>query len=142
MYLRSLAEMENVRTRARKEIETTKQFAIRKFAKDLLDTVDILTLALTSVPEEATSSNEHLKSLYTGVNMTNQELQKTLKRYGVEEIAAMNALFDPNLHQALYQIPVPEKEKVGTVIAVEKKGYTLYGSVLRPSQVGIGKDVA
>ncbi|KAL1922525.1 uncharacterized protein VTP21DRAFT_10064 [Calcarisporiella thermophila] len=139
-YIRSLADMENLRQRTRKEVEQTSQYAIQKFAKDLLDTVDILGLALRSVPEEARSdkseANSHLVNLYTGLSMTETELIKTLRRHGVEAFGSEGDAFDPNMHQALYQSPVPDKE-VGTVFRVEKIGYTLKGRVLRPAQVGV-----
>src|SRR6266542_4371904 len=98
--------MENLRERTRREIEHTAQFAIQKFAKDLLNTVDILNLALASVPTEVrndTQNNPHLVNLYTGVSLTESELVKTLKRHGVEQINPLGEKFDPNVHEAVYQ---------------------------------------
>jgi molecular chaperone GrpE len=106
----------------RRQVEETAQFAIRKFAKDLLDTVDILGMALKSVPKEQVEgegANTTLKNLYTGVSMTEAELLKTLKRHGVEPFDALGAEFDPNWHQALFHVPVPDKTP-GTVFQVEK----------------------
>ncbi|KAL1922513.1 uncharacterized protein VTP21DRAFT_10052 [Calcarisporiella thermophila] len=139
-YIRSLAEMENVRQRTRKEMEQVSEYAIQKFAKDLLETVDILGLALRSVPEQARTDNSpanaNLRDLYTGLSMTETELIKTLRRHGVEPYGKEGEIFDPNVHQALYQSPVPDKE-VGTVFRVEKPGYMLKGRILRPAQVGV-----
>ncbi|KAI9299554.1 GrpE nucleotide exchange factor, partial [Cunninghamella echinulata] len=149
-YLRSLADQENIRERSRKELISAKEFAIQKFAKDLLDTVDILNMALTSVPEglrkketaeeEATKLSlniaDQLTNLYTGVSMTESELVKTLKRHGVEQHNPDGEVFDPNLHQALFQAPMPDKQ-AGTIFSVQKLGYTLKGRVLRPAQVGV-----
>ncbi|ORX88900.1 GrpE-domain-containing protein [Basidiobolus meristosporus CBS 931.73] len=138
-YLRCLAEMENVRNRTRKEIEQASQFAITKFAKDLLNTVDILNMALKAVPEQARGENDHLKNLYTGVSMTEAELVKALNRHGVVQDNPAGQKFDPNVHQALYQVPMPDKEP-GTIISVEKVGYLLRGRVLRAAQVGVVQD--
>ncbi|KAF9971780.1 Mitochondrial matrix cochaperone [Actinomortierella ambigua] len=137
--LRTLADMENLRARTTKEVNNTKDYAIQKFAKDLLDTADILALALKNVPAEEiseSSTNTHLKNLHTGLSMTRDELMKTFKRYGVEPYDPINEKFDPNLHQANFQVPIPGKEP-GTVFDVQKIGYTIKGRVLRPAQVGV-----
>ncbi|KAF9434029.1 Mitochondrial matrix cochaperone [Entomortierella beljakovae] len=137
--LRTLADMENLRQRTSKEVASTKDYAIQKFAKDLLDTADILAMAIKNVPTEEiaeTSSNNHLKSLHIGVSMTRDELLKTLKRHGVESYDPINEKFDPNLHQANFQVPMPGKEP-GTVFDVQKIGFTIKGRVLRPAQVGV-----
>ncbi|KAF9178490.1 Mitochondrial matrix cochaperone [Haplosporangium sp. Z 767] len=137
--LRTLADMENLRQRTAKEVSNTKEYAIQKFAKDLLDTADILALALKNVPVEEiseSSTNTHLKNLHTGLSMTRDELLKTLKRHGVEAFDPMNEKFDPNLHQANFQVPMPGKEP-GTVFDVQKIGFMLKGRVLRPAQVGV-----
>lgn len=146
-YLRCLADQENLRVRTRKEITQTQEFAIQKFAKDLLDTVDILGMALNSVPENLRSKEEaakhdlekvadQLSNLYTGVSMTETELLKILKRHGVERYSPEGEVFDPNLHQALFQAPMPDKE-AGTVFSVQKAGFMLKDRVLRPAQVGV-----
>ncbi|KAI8099342.1 co-chaperone GrpE [Halteromyces radiatus] len=149
-YLRCLADQENIRERSRKETAAAKEFAIQKFAKDLLDTVDILNMALTSVPEPLRSKEtaeaeavkspvnlaDQLSNLYTGVSMTETELVKTLKRHGVEQHNPEGEVFDPNLHQALFQAPMPDKD-AGIIFSVQKLGYTLKGRVLRPAQVGV-----
>ncbi|KAG0293143.1 Mitochondrial matrix cochaperone [Linnemannia gamsii] len=137
--LRTLADMENLRQRTAKEVANTKDYAIQKFAKDLLDTADILNMAIKNVPQDEiseTSTNSHLKSLHTGVAMTRDELLKTFKRYGVESFDPMNEKFDPNLHQANFQVPMPGKE-AGTVFDVQKIGFMIKGRVLRPAQVGV-----
>lgn len=154
LYLRCLADQENLRDRTRREVQQKEDFAIQKFAKDILDTVDILGLALSSVPKpliEAEIASEQqpadishagaLRDLYTGVSMTEAELLKTLKRYGVEQYNPEGEKFDPNLHQALFQAPMPEKE-VGTVFSVQKVGYLIKGRVLRPAQVGVVSDAS
>ncbi|KAG1468240.1 hypothetical protein G6F56_003950 [Rhizopus delemar] len=142
---------ENLRERSRREIETTKEFAIQKFAKDLLDTVDILNMALNAVPNELRTKSaameselakdtekvvDQLTNLYTGVSMTESELMKALNRHGVERLNPEGDAFDPNQHQALFQAPMPGKEP-GIIFAVQKMGYSLKGRVIRPAQVGV-----
>ncbi|KAH6568457.1 hypothetical protein BASA83_010487 [Batrachochytrium salamandrivorans] len=139
VYRRALADAENVRQRTRKEIEEKQSFAIQKFAKELLNTADILSMALDAVPaaeRSAASGNSALQNLYTGVSMTRAELLKTLKQFGVEPYDPAGKKFDHNLHQALFQAPVPGKEP-GSIFQVTKIGYMLHDRVLRPAQVGV-----
>src|SRR4051812_47027718 len=134
--------MENLRERTRKEVESTAQFAIQRFAKDLLNTVDILSLALSSVPAEIrndTQNNPHLVNLYTGVSLTESELLNILKKHGVEKIEPLGQKFDPNIHEAIYQVNDPNKES-GIVCDVQKVGYSLFGRVIRPAQVGVNNN--
>ncbi|KAI9034319.1 co-chaperone GrpE, partial [Hyaloraphidium curvatum] len=141
-YLRALADTENVRQRSKKEVESTASFAIQKFAKDLLETVDILTMAIQATPkDQITEANKALKDLHSGVSMTRSVLIKALNRNGVEEFDPVNEQFDPNIHQALYQVPDPTKP-AGLILKVEKTGFKLNGRVLRPAQVGVVKDMS
>ncbi|KAJ2753267.1 GrpE, mitochondrial [Coemansia pectinata] len=141
-YLRSLADAENIRNRSKTEVENTKVFAIQKFAKDLLDTVDILELALKHVPKEHLAdkvANKSLVDLFEGVDMTRGSLLRTLERHGVESFDPIDKPYDPNTSHALYQAPIPGKTP-GTVFSVEKRGYVLKGRVLRSAQVGVVLD--
>ncbi|KAJ3380872.1 Mitochondrial matrix cochaperone [Entophlyctis sp. JEL0112] len=143
MYRRSLADMENMRQRTKREVENASTFAITKFAKDLLDTADVLEIALKSVPEseraaeQPAANNKTLRDFYAGVSMTHDNLIKSFKRFGVEPFAddAMTT-FDHNLHQAVFQAPIPGKES-GSICEVIKKGYMIHGRVLRSAQVGV-----
>ncbi|KAJ2079334.1 GrpE, mitochondrial, partial [Coemansia sp. S142-1] len=124
------------------EVENTKVFAIQKFAKDLLDTVDILELALKHVPKEHLAdkvTNKSLVDLFEGVDMTRGSLLRTLERHGIESFDPIDKPYDPNTSHALYQAPIPGKTP-GTVFAVEKRGYILKGRVLRSAQVGVVLD--
>ncbi|KAJ2781326.1 GrpE, mitochondrial [Coemansia javaensis] len=141
-YLRSLADAENIRNRSKTDVENAKAFAIQKFAKDLLDTVDILELAVKHVPKEHLAdktANKSLVDLFEGVNMTRANLLKTLERHGVESFDPLDKPYDPNTSHALYQAPVPGKTP-GHVFAVEKRGFVIKGRVLRPAQVGVVLD--
>ncbi|CAG8577539.1 3986_t:CDS:2 [Cetraspora pellucida] len=113
-HLRCLAELENQREISRREVEMAAQFAIHKFAKDILSAVDNLELALKSVPPElqtesatptdSASAISKLVTLYKGVYLTESELLNTLKRHGIEKIEPkLGEKFDPKIHEALYQ---------------------------------------
>ncbi|KAI8087634.1 GrpE nucleotide exchange factor [Gilbertella persicaria] len=146
-YLLSLADQENLRQRHQREIANAKDFAIQKFAKELVDSIDILKLALQSVPgkfrqremcleQDKSAIVEQLVNLYTGVSMTEAEFKKMLTRFDIQEDNPIDQPFDPNKHEAVFQIPAEEK-KPGTVVHVQKVGYTLKNRVLRPAQVGV-----
>ena len=139
-YLRALADAENLRERTRREKELAQQLAIKSFALDLLSVADILDIALSSVPESARNddANPHLKNLFTGLQMTRDEMQNTFRRHklvGYEP--KVGDAFDPNKHMAMFQVPVEEGKSVGAIMNVMKKGYTLHDIVVRAAQVGV-----
>ncbi|CAD5119766.1 DgyrCDS8361 [Dimorphilus gyrociliatus] len=138
-YKRSLAEMENVRNRLTKQIADAKVFGIQSFCKDLLEVADILNSATAAVPKEALESdNQHLKSLFDGLTMTDKQLRKVFTRHGLEPIdPAKGEKFDPNLHEALFQAPITESETPGSVAVVTKTGYRLHERTIRPALVGV-----
>ena len=135
-YVRSLAENENVRRRAKKQLEDSKLYAIQSFCKDLLEVADILEKATESVPKEELSKSSHLKSLFDGLTMTETQLQKVFKSHGLEKVHPLNEKFDPNFHEALFQLP---GEISGTVAVVQKTGYRLHERPLRAALVGVVK---
>lgn len=138
--LRALAEAENARRRAGIDVENAHKFAVGKFAKSLLDIADNLSRAAESVPEEMRESDEQpvLKSLYEGVTMTEKMLVKTFEEHGLKRIWPMDEKFDPNLHNALFEMPDPSKEP-GTVAHVASAGYVLHDRVIRAAGVGVVK---
>ena len=135
--LRSLAETENVRRRAKRDREETAKFAVSGFARDVLAVADNLRRALEAVPEDA-ADNEALGSLVGGIELTERELAAILQRHGVEKIAAEGEKFDHNLHEAMFEIPTADAEP-GTVIQVVETGYVLNGRLLRAARVGIAR---
>ncbi|KAJ3152374.1 GrpE protein 1, mitochondrial [Geranomyces michiganensis] len=137
-YRRALADAENVRQRTRKEVSETKDFAITKFAKDLLSVADVLELALNAVPEAERNSptNKHLRELYVGVDMTRSNLLATFKRFNIEAYNPIDEVFDPKFHEALFQAPM-EGKTPGTIFNVAKQGYKIGERCLRPAQVGV-----
>ncbi|XP_055698968.1 grpE protein homolog, mitochondrial-like [Phlebotomus papatasi] len=138
-YKRALADGENLRVRLTKQIEDAKQFGIQSFCKDLLEVADILATATDTVPkEEVTDKNPHLKSLYEGLTMTKASLDQVFKRHGLERVNPLNEKFNPNLHEALFQLENKSVEP-NTVIEVSKIGYKLKERCIRPALVGVSK---
>lgn len=135
-YVRSLAENENILRRNQKLLTDAKLFAIQGFSKDLLEISDILEKATESVDEEQMKTNDALRDLVQGLNMTNVELHKVFAKHGLEKLDPLGKKFDPNFHEALFQIPDPGKEK-GTVAVVQKVGYRIHGRTLRAALVGV-----
>ncbi|GAB7349120.1 hypothetical protein MBLNU459_g8066t1 [Dothideomycetes sp. NU459] len=138
-WKRSIAEYRNLQEQTRREVAAAKDFALQRFAKDLLDSVDNLDRALGVVPgEKLDGSNKDLKDLYDGLRMTETILMQTLKKHGLERFdpAETAEKFDPNKHEATFQTPQPDK-KDGTVFFTQSKGFTLNGRVVRPAKVGV-----
>lgn len=140
-YKRALADTENLRQRSQKLVEEAKLYGIQGFCKDLLEVADVLEKATESVPkEEITDANQHLKSLYEGLIMTDGQLQKVFSKHGLVKLNPIGAKFDPYEHEALFHSPVEGKEP-GSVALVSKIGYKLHGRTLRPALVGVVKGV-
>ena len=137
--LRALAEMENLRRRSEREIADARTYAITGFARDMLTVADNVRRALESVPAEARAdAADALKALIDGIELTERDLLKTLERHGVRRLDPQGGKFDPNLHQAMFEVPdasVPS----GTVVQVVQTGYVIGERVLRPALVGIAK---
>jgi molecular chaperone GrpE len=139
--LRSLAEQENTRRIAQRDVQAAKNFAVKSFAKSLLEVSDNLSRALQVVPEELrrdTQNNPTLATLYEGIEMTETILVKALESNGLKKFGVEGELFDPNKHEALYHYPDPNKAP-GTVGQLIKVGYLLNDRVLRPAEVGVVK---
>jgi molecular chaperone GrpE len=128
-------------------MQSARDFAIQKFAKDLVDSIDNLERALSTVPEEKLNvkeKNEHqqdLVSLYDGLKMTETILMSTLKKHGLERFdpAVESEKFNPNEHEATFMTPMAGKED-NTVFHTQQKGFKLNGRVLRAAKVGVVKN--
>lgn len=133
---RSVADYRNLQEQTRREVQAAKDFALQRFSKDLLDSVDNLDRALTTVPADklGEGANQDLVNLHSGLKMTEEILLQTLKKHGLERVdpSATNAKFDPNVHEAVFQTPMEGKED-GTVFFTQQKGFTLNGRVIRVS---------
>ena len=137
--LRSLAEQENIRSIARRDVEAAKNFSVKSFAKSMLEVADNLDRALDSVDQEEASKNDTLKTFLEGIEMTGNGLVKALKSNGVTPFCEEPGdEFDAEKHQALMEYEDP-KATPGTVGVVMKKGYMLNGRVLRAAEVGVIK---
>jgi molecular chaperone GrpE len=139
--LRAMAEAENARRRAQRELEERSQFALASFARDLLSAPDNLRRALDALPTELRKSDERFESFAAGVELTERELLSALERNGIKRIEAQGKPFDHNLHQAIAQIESPD-HPAGTVAQVVQPGYTINGRLLRPAMVAVSKGSA
>lgn len=137
--LRTLAEMENLRKRTAREVSDARMYGITGFARDVLDIADNLQRALDAVPAEArANADPGLTALIEGVELTERSLHNTLEKYGVKRLDPSGSKFDPNFHQAMYEVPDPSVP-AGTVVQVVQAGYTIGERVLRPALVGVSK---
>jgi molecular chaperone GrpE len=137
--LRLVAEMENLRKRTQRDIAEAREYSIAAFAREMLAVADNLARALESVSEEArTSADDSLKALIEGVELTGKSMQQALEKSGVKRISPLNQRFDPNFHQAMFEIPNAEIPS-NTVLQVVQDGYVIGDRVLRPAMVGISR---
>ena len=137
--LRTLAEMENLRRRTDREVAESRIYAVTSFARDLLAVADNMRRALDAVaPELRAGAEVGVKALIEGVELTERELLKALEKNGVRQFTPQGEKFDPNLHQAMFEVPdvsVP----AGSVVQVMQPGYMIGERVLRPALVGVSK---
>jgi len=137
--LRSLAEMENLRRRTEKQVDDARVYGIANFARDSLGVADNMRRALDAVtPELRESADTAVKALIEGVELTERELLRVLEKHGVKKLEPLGNKFDPNLHQAMYEVPDPSVP-AGTVAQVVQAGYTIGDRVLRPALVAVAK---
>jgi molecular chaperone GrpE len=126
-YLRALADVDNVRKRAAKDLESTRQFAVEKFAQDLIGVKDSLELGLQN------AAKADMASLLEGQNATLRLLAKAFEKAQIEEIDPEGQPFNPELHEAM--MTQPSDAPPNTVVAVIQRGYQLNGRLLRPARV-------
>ena len=131
LLLRTRAEIDNIRRRTEQDVEKAHKFALEKFAKDILNTIDNLERALVT---PANMEDESIKALFNGVELTLKELLATVARFGVEPVGVVGEIFNPDLHQAISMQPTDgfESNQITTVL---QKGYLLNGRVIRPAMV-------
>ena len=121
--LRLMADMENLRRRTEREIADARTYAVTNFARDMLNVADNVRRAIESVPEEARAAADGaFKGLIEGIDLTERDLLKTLERHGVKKLDPQGQKFDPNLHQAMFEIPNADVPS-GTVVQVVQSGY-------------------
>ena len=126
-YVRALAEADNIRKRAGRDVEHAHKFALERFGKELLGVKDTLEMGLAV-------EGASVESLLEGSNATLKLLASTLERFGIVEVDPAGEPFDPDFHEAISMQPSDDVEP-GSVVAVVQKGYTLNGRLLRPAMV-------
>ena len=136
--LRALADAENARRRARKDVEDARAYAISRFAQDLLGVGDNLGRALDSIPAERRESDDAVKAIAEGIEMTAREFETVLGRHGITKIDPLGEKFDYNLHQALFETDKTDQPD-GTVVQVLQTGYRIGDRLLREAMVGVAK---
>lgn len=138
--LRAMAETENVRRRAEKQVEDAAKYAVTGFARDLINVLENLYRAGESVTPEAMEEIPLLKNISDGVEMTKRELLNVFDRYGITRIdPTIGEEFNPHLHQAVSQVPAPDIA-AGTIAHVMQAGYTIKDRLLRPAMVAVAKE--
>jgi molecular chaperone GrpE len=137
--LRALAEVENVRKRLERERDEARTYSVTRFARDMLTVADNLNRALTAFPADVRAkSDDAVKAVLDGVEATARELGAALARHGVKPINAEGQRFDPNLHQAIAEVPSSDAQP-GTVVNVVQPGYLIGDRLLRPAMVTVAK---
>lgn len=136
MALRSQAELQNARRRAQQDVEKAHKFGVEKLLSDLLPVVDNLERALATIDSE----HEAHKAVVEGIELTHKSFLDTLAKYQVEVLDPAGEPFDPELHQAMTQVPNGDVEP-NTVLEVFQKGYRLHGRLVRPALVVVSKAI-
>ena len=129
--LRAMAETENVRRRAQRELEDARKYAIGDFARELLTLADNLDRAIAS-------AGANQGSLLEGVELSRRQFLQALEKFAIRPIEAEGQKLDPHLHQAMLQVETDEVEP-GTIVQVMQTGYTIHDRLLRPALVGVAK---
>ena len=138
--LRALADAENTRRRAEREKQDASLYAISKFARDMLGVADNFARAIEACPPDAReSASPQLKAVIEGVEATDRQLLATLERHGIKQIETANAKFDPNLHQAIAEVPSQGKP-AGAIVDVVQAGYVIGERLLRPAMVTVARN--
>jgi molecular chaperone GrpE len=136
--LRSLADMENLRRRTDREVADARTYGVTGLARDMVGVADNMRRALEAAGDAGIAVDGPAKALLEGVELTERELLKVLEKHGVKRFDPHGAKFDPNLHQAMFEVPdanVPS----GSVVQVVQSGYMIGDRVLRPAMVGVSK---
>jgi len=138
-WMRSLAEMENLRRRTEREVADARTYGIAGFARDMVAVADNVRRGLDAVPAELREGGDSaIKALLEGIELTERELLKGFEKHNIKKIEPLGVKFDPNLHQAMYEVPDPSVP-AGQVVQVVQAGYTIGDRILRPALVGVSK---
>jgi molecular chaperone GrpE len=136
--LRSLADMENLRRRTDREVADTRTYGVSSLARDIAGVADNVRRALAAVDKSAAAIEGPAKALVEGVELIERELLKVLEKHGVKKFDPQGVKFDPNLHQAIFEVPDANVAS-GSIAQVIQPGYMIGERVLRPAMVGVSK---
>jgi molecular chaperone GrpE len=137
--LRALADADNTRKRAEREKQDASQYAVTKFARDMLQIADNFARALAACPPAVReAADPQVKAVIDGVEATERQLLATLERYGVKPIDTSNGKFDPNFHQAIAEVP-GNGRPAGSIVDVVQAGYVIGDRLLRPAMVTVAR---
>ena len=137
--LTSLADNENLRKRFDREKEDLSNYVISNFAKEILSVLDNLQRAIASVKgKEVKEKSDSLSQLFEGIELTEKQIISTFERFKIEQIKSLDEQFDPNIHQAMFEVEKDDQE-AGTVAEVVQEGYKIGDRLLRPALVGVVK---
>ena len=139
-YLRAVAEAENIRRRGERERQDVAKYAATNLARDMLSVADNLRRALEALPAAA-RSDEAVRGFIEGVELTERELLAGFGRHGIERVDPVGAPFDPNRHQAMFEVPGTDQPN-GTVVQCLQAGWVMHDRLLRPALVGVAKSAA
>ncbi len=137
-WMRAEAEMANVRTRAKRDTDDARQYAVQKFARDVVEAADNLRRGLSSLPPETEGEPEIVTKLRNGFEGVERSFLSLLERNGIARVDPTGEPFDANLHQAMAEQPSAEHAP-GTVMQAWTAGWTLNGRLLRPAMVVVAK---
>lgn len=137
--LRLAADMENLRRRTERDMQDARTYSIAQFARDMLSVSDNLERALKALPKSDQENNENLKALIQGIEMTQSSMISNLEKHGVKKLEPIGEKFDPNFHQAMFEIPSNDSPS-NTVLEVVQSGFAIGNRVLRPALVGVAKN--
>lgn len=136
--LRALAESQNIRKRAQREVEDASKFAVTRFARDVLAVADNLSRALQALPADRDALDQAVRNTIVGLEATQRELAAVMERHGIGRIEALGQAFNPELHQAMMEVDDPARP-AGTVVQEMMPGYTIQGRLLRPAMVAVSR---
>jgi len=136
--LRALADTENMRRRSEREAANARKYGHTPFARDLVGAIDNLARVIDSAPDDLGQSDQTIKSLITGIQLSWTELQSVIEKHGIKRVEPLNEKFDYNLHQAMFEVPTNDQPS-GIVLEVVQHGYVLHDRLLRPAMVGVSK---
>jgi molecular chaperone GrpE len=137
--LRTLAEMENLRRRTEREVADARVYGVTNFARDIVGVADSMERAMKALDDGLREkADDGVKALLDGVELTERELLKVLEKHGVTKLEPTGQKFDPNMHQAMFEMPDPSVP-AGMVTQVVQPGYKIGERVLRPAMVGVSK---